>query len=102
MQILSPIASTTRQQINKKIVGSIGAVDAGMDLGKEGPLVHIGNFITSLLAQGGPDNCKSILQAPPKIHMFQKACVAVYPNTVQNGIVWFWPNTDPKYKGMES
>ncbi|XP_012459445.1 chloride channel protein CLC-b [Gossypium raimondii] len=39
-----------------KIVGSIGAVSAGLDLGKEGPLVHIGSCIASLLAQGGPDN----------------------------------------------
>ncbi|KAG9157749.1 hypothetical protein Leryth_017855 [Lithospermum erythrorhizon] len=39
-----------------KIIGSIGAVSAGLDLGKEGPLVHIGSCIASLLAQGGPDN----------------------------------------------
>ncbi|KAE8720142.1 Chloride channel protein CLC-a [Hibiscus syriacus] len=39
-----------------KIVGSIGAVSAGLDLGKEGPLVHIASCIASLLAQGGPDN----------------------------------------------
>lgn len=39
-----------------KIFGSIGAVSAGLDLGKEGPLVHIGCCIASLLAQGGPDN----------------------------------------------
>ncbi|KAJ0526009.1 putative chloride channel, voltage gated, chloride channel, core [Helianthus annuus] len=39
-----------------KIIGSIGAVAAGLDLGKEGPLVHIGACIASLLAQGGPDN----------------------------------------------
>ncbi|CAJ2637192.1 unnamed protein product [Trifolium pratense] len=39
-----------------KIVGSIGAVSAGLDLGKEGPLVHIGACIASLLGQGGPDN----------------------------------------------
>ncbi|XP_057491074.1 chloride channel protein CLC-b-like [Actinidia eriantha] len=39
-----------------KIVGSIGAVSAGLDLGKEGPLVHIGSCIASLLGQGGPDN----------------------------------------------
>ncbi|KAK2451415.1 chloride channel protein CLC-c [Trifolium repens] len=35
-----------------KIVGSIGAVSAGLDLGKEGPLVHIGSCIASLLGQG--------------------------------------------------
>ncbi|XP_030544815.1 chloride channel protein CLC-b [Rhodamnia argentea] len=39
-----------------KIVGSIGAVSAGLDLGKEGPLVHIGSCIASLLGQGGPDD----------------------------------------------
>ncbi|CAN2060281.1 unnamed protein product [Malus fusca] len=39
-----------------KIFGSIGAVSAGLDLGKEGPLVHIGSCIASLLGQGGPDN----------------------------------------------
>ncbi|KAJ0694360.1 putative CBS domain, chloride channel, voltage gated, chloride channel, core [Helianthus annuus] len=41
-----------------KIFGSIGAVSAGLDLGKEGPLVHIGACIASLLGQGGPDNYK--------------------------------------------
>ncbi|XP_031107532.1 chloride channel protein CLC-b-like isoform X2 [Ipomoea triloba] len=39
-----------------KIIGSIGAVSAGLDLGKEGPLVHIGTCIASLLGQGGPDD----------------------------------------------
>ncbi|XP_010502678.1 PREDICTED: chloride channel protein CLC-b-like isoform X2 [Camelina sativa] len=39
-----------------KIIGSIGAVAAGLDLGKEGPLVHIGSCIASLLGQGGTDN----------------------------------------------
>ncbi|CAN1321668.1 Chloride channel protein CLC-a [Linum perenne] len=39
-----------------KIFGSIGAVSAGLDLGKEGPLVHIGSCIAALLGQGGPDN----------------------------------------------
>ncbi|OWM71440.1 chloride channel protein CLC-b [Punica granatum] len=39
-----------------KIIGSIGAVSAGLDLGKEGPLVHIGACISSLLGQGGTDN----------------------------------------------
>ncbi|KAK3036454.1 hypothetical protein RJ639_030053 [Escallonia herrerae] len=39
-----------------KIIGSIGAVSAGLDLGKEGPLVHIGSCIASLLGQGGPEN----------------------------------------------
>lgn len=35
-----------------------------------------------------------------QVHTFQKACVAVYPSIVQNGIVWFWPNTDPEYKDI--
>lgn len=39
-----------------QIIGSVGAVSAGLDLGKEGPLVHIGSCIASLLAQGGTDN----------------------------------------------
>ncbi|XP_051117262.1 chloride channel protein CLC-b-like isoform X2 [Andrographis paniculata] len=39
-----------------KIIGSIGAVSAGLDLGKEGPLVHIGACYASLLGQGGTDN----------------------------------------------
>ncbi|KAK9668967.1 hypothetical protein RND81_13G099600 [Saponaria officinalis] len=38
-----------------KIIGSIGAVSAGLDLGKEGPLVHIGACIASLLGQGGTE-----------------------------------------------
>lgn len=44
------------KELMVKIVGSIGAVSAGLDLGKEGPLVHIGSCIASLLGQGGPDN----------------------------------------------
>ncbi|KAI3798288.1 hypothetical protein L1987_33559 [Smallanthus sonchifolius] len=36
----------------------------------------------------------------PPVHAFKKACVAVYPSTVQNGIVWFWPSTDPQYKDI--
>nr|CAB3465817.1 unnamed protein product [Digitaria exilis] len=35
------------------IIGSIGAVSSGMDLGKEGPLVHIGACLANLLSQGG-------------------------------------------------
>ncbi|KAM0038110.1 putative pheophorbide a oxygenase [Helianthus debilis subsp. tardiflorus] len=51
----------------------------------------------------GSGDCKLIPQAPldgPPVHSFPKACVAVYPSTVQNGIVWFWPNTDPQYKDI--
>lgn len=36
-----------------KIIGSIGSVGGGLALGKEGPLVHIGACIASLLGQGG-------------------------------------------------
>ncbi|RWV83999.1 hypothetical protein GW17_00054327 [Ensete ventricosum] len=39
-----------------KIIGSIGSVSAGLDLGKEGPLVHIGACFASLLGQGGSEN----------------------------------------------
>ncbi|CAH1449941.1 unnamed protein product [Lactuca virosa] len=42
-----------------------GVVAVGLDLGKEGPLVHIVACIASLLGQGGPDDCKFIPQAPP-------------------------------------
>ncbi|KAI3794836.1 hypothetical protein L1987_37476 [Smallanthus sonchifolius] len=52
---------------------------------------------------GGSGDCKLIPQAPldgPAVHTFPKACVAVYPSTVQNGIVWFWPNIDPRYKDI--
>ncbi|KAL8201637.1 hypothetical protein R6Q57_010784 [Mikania cordata] len=51
----------------------------------------------------GSGDCKLIPQAPtdgPLVHMFKKACVAAYPSTVQNGILWFWPNTDPQYKDI--
>ena len=36
-----------------KIFGSIGSVAGGLALGKEGPLVHIGACLASLLGQGG-------------------------------------------------
>ncbi|PHU17792.1 hypothetical protein BC332_13487 [Capsicum chinense] len=39
-----------------KIIGIIGAVSIGLDLGKEEPLIHIGSYIVSLLGQGGSDN----------------------------------------------
>lgn len=48
-------------------------------------------------------NCQLIPQAPPDgppVNTFKRACVAVYPSTVQNGIVWFWPNSDPKFKDI--
>ncbi|KAI8573038.1 hypothetical protein RHMOL_Rhmol01G0247900 [Rhododendron molle] len=51
----------------------------------------------------GSGDCKFIPQAPPEgppVHTFKNACVAVYPTTVQNDIVWFWPNSDPQYKDI--
>lgn len=36
-----------------KVVGSIGAVAGGLEVGKEGPLVHTGSCIASLFSQGG-------------------------------------------------
>ncbi|KAH7441661.1 hypothetical protein KP509_03G047600 [Ceratopteris richardii] len=36
-----------------KVLGSIGAVAGGLAVGKEGPLVHTGSCIASLLSQGG-------------------------------------------------
>uniref|UniRef100_A0A2C9UFS6 Rieske domain-containing protein n=1 Tax=Manihot esculenta TaxID=3983 RepID=A0A2C9UFS6_MANES len=53
----------------------------------------------------GSGDCKFIPQAPPDgppVHTFKKACVAAYPSTVQNGILWFWPNTNPEYKDILS
>lgn len=41
-----------------QIFGSIAAVSAGLDLGKEGPLVHIASCIAYLLGQGGSDKHK--------------------------------------------
>ncbi|XP_047940993.1 protochlorophyllide-dependent translocon component 52, chloroplastic-like isoform X2 [Salvia hispanica] len=54
---------------------------------------------------GGAGDCKFIPQAPrdgPPVHTSNKACVAVYPSCVQNGILWFWPNSDPQYKEIHS
>lgn len=51
----------------------------------------------------GSGDCKLIPQAPPDgppVNTFKKACVAVYPSTVQNGMVWFWPSSDPKFKDI--
>ncbi|XP_057998182.1 protochlorophyllide-dependent translocon component 52, chloroplastic isoform X2 [Hevea brasiliensis] len=53
----------------------------------------------------GSGDCKFIPQAPPDgppVHTFKKACVAAYPCTVQNGILWFWPNSNPEYKDILS
>ncbi|KAL3828874.1 hypothetical protein ACJIZ3_017676 [Penstemon smallii] len=54
---------------------------------------------------GGSGDCKFIPQAPrdgPPVHTSNKACVAAYPSCVQNGILWFWPNSDPQYKDIHS
>ncbi|XP_004307126.1 PREDICTED: protochlorophyllide-dependent translocon component 52, chloroplastic-like [Fragaria vesca subsp. vesca] len=51
----------------------------------------------------GSGDCKFIPQAPtdgPPVHTSKKACVGAYPSTVQNGIVWFWPSTDPQHKDI--
>ncbi|XP_057509618.1 protochlorophyllide-dependent translocon component 52, chloroplastic-like [Actinidia eriantha] len=53
----------------------------------------------------GSGDCKFIPQAPqdgPPVHTFKRACVAVYPSTVTNDIVWFWPSSDPQYKDIIS
>jgi chloride channel 7 len=36
-----------------QIIGSIGSVAGGLIVGKEGPLVHVGSCIASILGQGG-------------------------------------------------
>ncbi|KAL9240970.1 hypothetical protein vseg_015131 [Gypsophila vaccaria] len=53
----------------------------------------------------GAGACQFIPQAPPDgppVHTFKKACVASYPCTVQNQILWFWPNSDPQYQDILS
>ena len=35
-----------------------------------------------------------------QVHTSKKACVSVYPSTVQNGILWFWANSDPEFKDI--
>ncbi|KAK8494468.1 hypothetical protein V6N13_016484 [Hibiscus sabdariffa] len=52
---------------------------------------------------GGNGDCKIIPQAPPDgppVHTFKKACVTVYPSTVQHDILWVWPNADPQYSDI--
>ncbi|CAN0911016.1 Protochlorophyllide-dependent translocon component 52, chloroplastic [Linum grandiflorum] len=51
----------------------------------------------------GSGSCKLIPQATtqgPPVHANKRACVAVYPTVVHHGIVWFWPNSDPKFKDI--
>lgn len=35
-----------------------------------------------------------------QVHTFKQAGVAVYPSTLHQGVVWFWPSTDPQYKDV--
>ncbi len=39
--------------LGMKILGSVGSVAGGLIVGKEGPLVHVGACIASLIGQGG-------------------------------------------------
>ncbi|XP_065869113.1 protochlorophyllide-dependent translocon component 52, chloroplastic-like [Euphorbia lathyris] len=51
----------------------------------------------------GSGDCKFIPQAPPNappVNTLKRACVGAYPTTLQNGIIWFWPNTNPEYKDI--
>ena len=41
-----------------------------------------------------------ILQPKMQVHTSKKACVGAYPSTMQNGIVWFWPSSDPHFKDI--
>ncbi|CAN1140100.1 Protochlorophyllide-dependent translocon component 52, chloroplastic [Linum perenne] len=53
----------------------------------------------------GGGECKLIPQAPldgPSVHTSKRACASIYPSTVQNGILWVWPNSDPKYRDILS
>nr|AII16851.1 PTC52-like protein 1 [Ocimum basilicum] len=52
---------------------------------------------------GGAGEGKFIPQAPrhgPPVHTSSKACAGVYPSCLQNGIIWFWPNSDQQYKDI--
>lgn len=52
---------------------------------------------------GSNGECKFIPQAPsdgPPVHTSKKACTRVYPCVQQQGIIWFWPNTDPHFKDI--
>ncbi|KAF9597947.1 hypothetical protein IFM89_023318, partial [Coptis chinensis] len=54
-QLVVKVNSPLPSLIPVFIIGSICDVSAGLDLGKERPLVHIGSCFASLLGQGGPD-----------------------------------------------
>uniref|UniRef100_A0A0D6R5K1 Rieske domain-containing protein n=1 Tax=Araucaria cunninghamii TaxID=56994 RepID=A0A0D6R5K1_ARACU len=52
---------------------------------------------------GSKGECKSIPQAPadgPPVHTSKRACAGLYPSVQQQGIIWFWPSTDPLYKDI--
>lgn len=52
---------------------------------------------------GPKGDCKYIPQAPsdgPPVHTSKRACASTYPSLQQQGIVWFWPNTDPQFKDI--
>uniref|UniRef100_A0A0E0D4X6 Chloride channel protein n=1 Tax=Oryza meridionalis TaxID=40149 RepID=A0A0E0D4X6_9ORYZ len=70
-----------------KIFGSIGSVGGGLALGKEGPLVHTGACIASLLGQGG--SAKYHLSSRWRSHLmwrvfFTSAVVAVVVRSAMN------------------
>lgn len=35
-----------------------------------------------------------------QVQSSKKACATAYPSTVQNDIVWFWPDADPRHKDI--
>lgn len=50
---------------------------------------------------GPKGDCKYVPQAPsdgPPVHTSKRACASTYPSLQQQGIIWFWPNTDPEFK----
>eukprot|EP01018_Ginkgo_biloba_P018176 Gb_36694 [translate_table: standard] len=52
---------------------------------------------------GASGECKYIPQAPfdgPPVHTSKRACARVYPSIQQQGIIWFWPNTDPQFRDI--
>ncbi|KNA22693.1 hypothetical protein SOVF_032100 [Spinacia oleracea] len=69
----------------------------------EGRIDHLGRL--QCVYHGWCFNASGQCQLIPQtdgapVHKSKRACVAVYPSTVQNNIVWFWPNSDPKFKDI--
>ncbi|PHT47912.1 Chloride channel protein CLC-a [Capsicum baccatum] len=56
--MLGATALFVKLRVSKLIIGSIGAISTGIDLGKGEPLIYFGSCIASLLGQGGSDNYK--------------------------------------------